>query len=133
VLSNNRHAATDTQTADMLLSKQWRIQAFFYRGATSCGGSRNSAMGQFNTFLSICHVNFFVGGGAKLYSQTGWGAMAGWPPWIRHCLQMVLLLTLLIQWISSSTCRLFMETAIGTFLDLWRLRPATYNRPIHLR
>jgi len=36
----------------------------------------------------VSHVYFFVGGsaGAKVNSQTWWGAMAGFSPlWIYHC------------------------------------------------
>ena len=32
----------------------------------------------------VSHVNFFVGRGAKVYSQTGWVNMAGLAFWIRH-------------------------------------------------
>jgi len=31
------------------------------------------------------HYSFCPRGGAKLYCQLRWGAMAGFAPWIRHC------------------------------------------------
>jgi hypothetical protein len=30
--------------------------------------------------FSVPHIYFYEGGGAKLYSQIGWGAMAGLAP-----------------------------------------------------
>ena len=43
--------------------------------ATSCGRYRLSAKGWGGNLLcfSVYHVTFFVGGGVKVYRQTGWG------------------------------------------------------------
>src|SRR6218665_157767 len=35
-------------------------------------------------YFPVSHAYFFAQGG-KVYSQTGWGAMVGFAPCIRHC------------------------------------------------
>ena len=59
-----------------MFKPSWRIQSFF-RGSQIRGGSRHSTREGTNLIcFSVSHVNFFVGGGAKVYNQTGWGTMA---------------------------------------------------------